>query len=75
MMSWDFPGGAIVKTLHFYLRGMGSIPGKGTKIPHAAWHGQKNKESTCNAGDVGSIPRLGRSPGGKHGNPLQFRRI
>ena len=35
MMSWDFPGGAIVKTLHFYLRGMGSIPGKGTKIPHA----------------------------------------
>lgn len=45
MMSWDFPGGAIVKTLHFYLRGMGSIPGKGTKIPHAAWHGQKNKET------------------------------
>ena len=44
MMSWDFPGGAIVKTLHFYLRGMGSIPGKGTKIPHAAWHGQKVKK-------------------------------
>ena len=29
------------------------------------------KESSCNAGDVGSIPRLGRSPGGGHGNPLQ----
>ena len=22
--------------------------------------------------DVGSIPRLGRSPGGGHGNPLQY---
>ena len=24
------------------------------------------------AGDVGSIPELGRSPGGRHGNPLQY---
>ena len=30
------------------------------------------KESTCNVGDLGSIPRLGRSPGGGHGNPLQY---
>ena len=29
------------------------------------------KESTCNAGDPGSILGLGRSPGGGHGNPLQ----
>jgi len=29
------------------------------------------KESTCNAGDAGSDLRLGRSPGGGHGNPLQ----
>ena len=29
-----------------------------------------SKESTCNAGDLGSIPGLGRSPGGGHGNPL-----
>ena len=29
------------------------------------------KESACNAGDMGSIPGLGRSPGGGHGNPLQ----
>ena len=28
------------------------------------------KEATCNAGDLGSIPGLGRSPGGGHGNPL-----
>ena len=33
------------------------------------------KESACNAGDAGdsgSIPGLGRSPGGGHGNPLQY---
>ena len=33
------------------------------------------KESTCNAevaGDAGSISALGRSPGGGHGNPLQY---
>ena len=23
-------------------------------------------------GDLGSIPKLGRSPGGEHGNPLQY---
>ena len=28
------------------------------------------KESTCNTGDLGSIPGLGRPPGGGHGNPL-----
>ena len=28
-------------------------------------------ESACNAGDLGSISGLGRSPGGGHGNPLQ----
>ena len=30
------------------------------------------KESACNAGDVGLIPGLGRSPVGGHGNPLQY---
>ena len=33
--------------------------------------GLSSKESTCNSGDVGSIPRSGRSPGGGHGNLLQ----
>ena len=32
--------------------------------------GSDDKESTCNVGDLGSIPGLGRSPGGGHGNPL-----
>ena len=30
------------------------------------------KEFACHAGDLGSIPGLGRSPGGGHGNPLQY---
>ena len=33
--------------------------------------GSDSKESACNAGDLSSIPGLGRSPGGGHGNPLQ----
>ena len=31
----------------------------------------EGKESACYAGDLGSIPSLGRSSGGRHGNPLQ----
>ena len=31
-----------------------------------------SKESACNVGDLGSIPGLGRSPGGGLGNPLQY---
>ena len=34
--------------------------------------GSDSKESTCNVGDLGSIPELGRSPGEEHGNPLQY---
>ena len=34
--------------------------------------GSDGKESACNAGDPGSIPGLGRSPGERNGNPLQY---
>jgi len=30
-----------------------------------------SKASACSAGDPGSIPESGRSPGEGHGNPLQ----
>ena len=30
------------------------------------------KESACNAEDLGSVPGLGKSPGGELGNPLHF---
>ena len=34
--------------------------------------GSEVKASACNAGDLGSIPGLGRSPGEGNGNPLQY---
>ena len=45
---------------------------------HKVWgfpDGSAGKESTCNAGDagdLGSVPGLGRSPGVGNGNPLQY---
>ena len=32
----------------------------------------KGKESACNAVEPGLIPRLGRSPGERNSNPLQY---
>ena len=43
-------------------------PGKGDSFPC----GSIGKESTCNAGDLGSIPGLGRTPGEGKGYPLQY---
>ena len=34
--------------------------------------GSDGKASVCNAGDLGSIPGLGRSPGEGNGSPLQY---
>ena len=33
--KWDFPGGPLVKNLPSNAENVGSIPGQGTKIPHA----------------------------------------
>ena len=35
-------------------------------------HSSVGKESACNAGDLGSIPGSGRSPGEGNGNPLPY---
>ena len=47
------------------------------KLKHFHWIkgfpvGSEGIKSTCNAEDMGSIPGLGRSPGGEHGSPLQY---
>ena len=34
--------------------------------------GSVGKESACNAGDLGSIPGSGRSPGKGNGDPIQY---
>ena len=36
------------------------------------WGGSDSKESACKAGDSGSIPVSGRSPGEGNGNPLKY---
>ena len=43
-------------------------PPSGAGLPF----GSADKESNCNVGDLGSIPRLGRSPGEAKGYPLQY---
>ena len=37
--------------------------------------GSNGKESACNVGDPGSISGLGRSPGERNGNPLQYSHL
>ena len=52
--------------------------GGGDRFPHlrhVSWDSlmaQMVKESACNAGDLGSIPGSGRSPGEGNGNPFQY---
>ena len=46
-----------------------------SSLNHPSFHfpgGSEDKASACNAGDPGSIPGLGRSPGEGNGNPLQY---
>ena len=46
-----------------------------TSITFSDWiflHSSVGQDSACNAGDLGSIPGLGRSPGEGNGNPLQY---
>ena len=56
-----------------------NIVAKGLKATFAPLHqtlglpgGSDGKESICNAGDLGLIPGLGRSPGEGKGYPLQY---
>ena len=47
---------------------LGKDGGKGGAFPDSS----VGKKSACNAGDPGSIPGLGRSPGEGMGYPLQY---
>ena len=55
---------------------VGKIPWRRDRIPTLVFlgfpGGSDGKECACNMGDLGSIPGLGRSSGGGHGNPLQY---
>ena len=57
---WDFPGGPVVKHLPSSAGNLGSVPGRGTKIPHDP--GQPSL-STATAEDTHSracVPQLGK---------------
>ena len=58
-LSWSFPTAGL------------SVWTSSCLSPGVPWW-LSGKESSCSAGDLGSIPGLGRSPGGGHGNPLQY---
>jgi len=55
---------------------IGKIPWRKNRLPTPVFlsfpSGSDGKESTCNAGDLGSTPGLGRSPGEGYGYPLQY---
>ena len=52
------------------------IPWRKNRLPITVFLGFSSatdgKDSACNVGDLSSIPGLERSPGGGHGNPLQY---
>ena len=50
----------------------GSALGSFQLLPSDPGGDSVGKESACNAGDPGSIPRSGRSPGEGNGNLLQY---
>ena len=77
-----FPGDAVVKILlpvqNTQVQSLGQeVPleeeiATPSSILGLPWWLRQYKESARNAGDLGSIPGLGKSPGGWHGNPLQY---
>ena len=79
---YTFSGSSAGKESACHAGDPGSVPGSGISaaergsLPTPVFLGfsgcSGSKESACNAGDLGLIPGLGRSPGGGHGNPLQY---
>ena len=55
---------------------VGKIRWRRNRLPTPAFlgfpGGSAGKESACNAGDLGSIPGVGRSPGEGKGYPFQY---
>ena len=63
----------VIQTVQFLGQ---EIPWRRDRLPTPVFlafpGGSDGKEPTCNVGDLGSIPGLGRPPGGGHGTPLQY---
>ena len=71
-LNWDWT------RLWLLSPGMRMFGGKPAWLLPSPWkvipkvHGSEGKESACKAGDLGSIPGWGRSPGEGNGYPLQY---
>ena len=63
--SPPLPHGGLYKPMTWYT---GKVP----RLDVGFHCSSDGKESACNAGDLGSIPRSGRSPREGNGNPLQY---
>ena len=71
MLQFEFKGGLYSE--FSLLQGTSIFSIKGLQLVDEVFPGGSDgKESTYNVGDLGLIPGLGRSPGGGHGNPLQY---
>ena len=64
--------GIVVSISACHVRDWGSIPRQGGNTPLGFLHSLVDKASVCNAGDLSSIPGLGRYPGEGKGNPPQY---
>ena len=82
-MTWDnSPGPSVpeipqqlsenTNSICFHFLGMTELKFIDIHITEGFPGGSDYKESSCNVGDPGLIPGLGRSPGEGHGNPLQY---
>ena len=64
-MAWQCQECCIISTITFYLLVI-------LLLAVGFFGGSDGKESAYNAGDLGLIPKLGKSPGEGNGNPLHF---
>ena len=75
-LIWYFPFSVWLASLNMTIFFKSNHFGANVIISFFLWlsniGGSAGKESACNAGDLGSVPGLGRSPGEGKGYPLQY---
>ena len=81
MSGWAFQVAQLIKNLPamqetWFDSWVGQFPWRRDRLPTPVFlgfpGGSDSEESACNAGDLGSIPGLGRSPVEGQGNPFQY---